>query len=235
MSEFFNKYHRVLGRVRSKLHRPPDGKRIVLVKPRYRMLDVLNANSVILDFGLGKDADFSVAMIEKYGLLALGFDPTRRHGEKLREVEQTSSGRFVYHNDAIGGERGQATFHESQQHVSGSMYTGHKNVQNDDIVSYDVKVITLADAIAQAPGGKVDLIKMDIEGAERGALDGASDELLRSVPQWCIEFHHESMEGISWASTKEYVRRFQRLGFTKYSRDDSDFLFYRWTPGQTAR
>lgn len=227
MSRVANKLRRVTAELKSRMHRAPGGRSIVFIKPCYWVLDTLTKNSVVLDFGLGYNADFSMAMIERYGLTAHGFDPTRKHAPGLKQLADKSAGRFIYHADAIGPEKGSCTFHESKQNVSGSMMGGHHNVRHDQIESYNVNVITLADAIAIAPGGRVDLVKMDIEGSECAALDGTTDELLRSVPQWIIEFHHETIDGVTYAQTKQYIQRFERLGFRTYSRDSTDFLFYR--------
>jgi hypothetical protein len=58
----------------------------------------------------------------------------------------------------------------------------------------------------------VDLLKMDIEGAEIEVLDSCSDDLLQSVSQMTVEFHDfngmASLEDVS-----RVVRRLKGLGF----------------------
>src|SRR5215467_7398948 len=53
----------------------------------------------------------------------------------------------------------------------------------------EVEVITLEQAIAEAAFPRVDVVKMDIEGAEYGALASAESALLGSVRHWIVECH----------------------------------------------
>jgi len=53
----------------------------------------------------------------------------------------------------------------------------------------EVEVITLEQAIAGAAFPRVDVVKMDIEGAEYGALASAESALLGSVRHWIVECH----------------------------------------------
>lgn len=226
MGRLASRFRRVQARVASSLHRSPADARIVFVEPCYWVVDRLSSDSVIADMGLGNDADFSMAMINRYGLTAHGFDPTRRHVPALRNLAEQSHGRFVFHDKAIGAEPGIVTFHESQENISGSTMNRHHNVLHDTIQDYEVEVITLGEALHLA-GPRVDLVKMDIEGSEEGVLDSTSDDLLRSVDQWCIEFHHDTVAGTTFSDTRRYLARFAELGFRMYSRNNTDFLLYR--------
>lgn len=55
---------------------------------------------------------------------------------------------------------------------------------------------------------KIDLIKMDIEGAEYGVLDSLKDEEINNVDKWLVEFH-ENRNG----EFMKLVERFLMLGF----------------------
>lgn len=200
---------------------------VTFVPPCYWLAARLDSTSVMLDMGLGFDADFSQAMIARFGLTSVGFDPTRKHYPKLKALADASGGRFHVLPIAIGTQRGEVTFHESKTNVSGSLLSGHLNVRHDPVETYQVQVITLADALTESPTGKVDLVKMDIEGAELDVLDAASDSTLTACPQWIIEFHHDLIAGGRFADTKKRVRRFSDLGFRLYTRDNVNFLFYR--------
>jgi FkbM family methyltransferase len=200
------------------------GVRLVFVRPCYWVVDRLGPQSTIIDMGLGFDADFSQAMIERFGLKSIGFDPTRKHQESLRKIADSSSGRFEVNDLAIGPQRQMTTFNESQQNVSGSMLNDHPNVLHDSISSYDVQVITVADALAKAE--KIDLVKMDIEGAEYDVLEQTPDEVIRRVDQWIVEFHHDMIERFHFSRTRRNIQRFKRLGYEVFTRDNVNFLFY---------
>jgi FkbM family methyltransferase len=209
------------------LNLPARRAKVQFVPPCYWVAAArLNSDSVMLDLGLGFDADFSQAMIAQFGLTSIGFDPTRKHLPQLNELADRSGGRFRVRPLAIGAKRGEVTFHESKVNVSGSLLASHANVRHDATDDYQVQVITPADALAECPGGKADLIKMDIEGAELEALDAADDGVLRSCPQWIVEFHHDIVKGGSFVQTRARIRRFQGLGFHVYTRDNVNFLFY---------
>lgn len=200
---------------------------LTFVDPCYWLINRIDRDSVILDFGLGCDADFSQAMVARFGMTSHGFDPTRRHHPELRRVAAASGGRFVLREAAIGPARGTLTFHESKDNVSGSLSADHPNIKHDKTESYEVEVVTVADAIAMTPGKRVDLIKMDIEGPEYDVLKSLPDEVVRAVPQWLIDFHHDMIPGVTFADTRAAVARFRSLGFGVYSRDAINFLFYR--------
>jgi FkbM family methyltransferase len=71
---------------------------------------------------------------------------------------------------------------------SSSLLASKRNVSNDDYV--DVEGIRLADFIRNVAGGRVKLLKMDIEGAEVEVLNDLADEgLLGSIDQAFVEVH----------------------------------------------
>jgi hypothetical protein len=72
----------------------------------------------------------------------------------------------------------------------------------------------------------VDLIKMDIEGAELDVLESAPTELLQSIRQLTIEFH-EFVYPQSRARIEALKKRFRHLGFwvVDFSRTNYDVLF----------
>lgn len=203
------------------------GVPLIFVEPCYWVVDRLGTNSVLLDFGLGFNADFSQAMIAKYGLRSVGFDPTRKHQSALRAIESTAGGRFRYEPAAIGGASGTVEFHESVENVSGSLLANHCNVRHDTIRRYPVELITIAQAFERAGAAQPDVVKMDIEGPEYDALDAASDDTIRGASQWVIEFHHDVIDDIPFSRTRKQIERFERLGFRAFTRDSVNFLFYR--------
>jgi FkbM family methyltransferase len=197
------------------------------VEPCYYFMDWLKPESMILDFGLGNDADFSMSMIRRIGLRSIGFDPTRRHESPLQELARRDPAHFEFHPAALGAACGMARFHESKVNISGSMLDNHRNVQSDAVESYEVPVVTLEQAIQKARGSRVDLIKIDVEGVEYDVIESTADGLFQGVPQWIIEFHHDSVANIPASRTRAHVRRFRELGFSVHTTDYVNFLFYQ--------
>ena len=53
----------------------------------------------------------------------------------------------------------------------------------------EVEAITLGQALSDCTFPRVDVVKMDIEGAEYAALAGAGTEVLRAASHWIVECH----------------------------------------------
>ena len=77
----------------------------------------------------------------------------------------------------------------------------------------DVQGRHLGEFLAREVLGKpIDLVKMDIEGAEIEVIDSLDDDLIKQVGQWTIEFHDFS--GLASASdVRRCVDRIAGLGF----------------------
>ena len=158
-------------------------------------------------------------------------------------VAGASGGRFRFYPVAVAGERGVAVFHESLRNVSGSLSGAHRNVRRDPVVSYRVECVTLAQIRDLIGGIPVDLLKLDVEGAEYGILGAAGPEELRSIEQIVVEFHHGTIEGITRADTERAIGKLRACGFEVYTRDRANYLFWRrektcqaecWSPERAA-
>ena len=78
-----------------------------------------------------------------------------------------------------------------------------------------VKTVKLDDIWNELDRFKVDFIKMDIEGAELGALRGMTEMLLNCKPTILMEFHPPSIEE-SGANPKEIYDLLKGLGYSIY-------------------
>jgi len=203
---------------------------LVFVEPCYYLRPILESTSTIIDCGLGCDANFSQALISRFGVTAIGVDPTHRHRRPLEEFESRSAGHFVFMPFAIGAEAGRSVFLESEANESGSLYNDHANIRRDPIVQYEVEVMTLRQVLGQARDRRVDLLKLDVEGAEYGVLDATPDDVIEAIPQIVIEFHHKVVDRWHHRDTKRLVRRLRALGYLVHSRDLSNYLFFRPAP-----
>src|SRR3989339_424686 len=111
---------------------------VVFIKPCYLLVNKLNKNSIVVDFGTGNDADFSIALIERYGLKSFGFDPTKKHFVSLKKIEDKYHGKFNIYQLALSLRDKNKIFYESGENVSGSFMDDHINIKNDTINSYKV-------------------------------------------------------------------------------------------------
>jgi len=168
----------------------------------------LAGDSVVVDVGLGEDITFSTSLIDKYGCTVHGFDPTPR---AIAYVEQLGYRNFVLHRFGVADKSARATFYlpNNASNVSGSLARADHTGRNQ----IDVQLITL-DEVRQRVGGRIDVLKLDIEGAEYDLLQ--DDRFARHAPQIkivCIEFHHR-WPNFGRAVTERAVARLNALGFT---------------------
>ena len=127
-------------------------------------------------------------------------------------------------NVAICGRSGVVTLNISSNHEVSSL----KQLDNWEYVNtIQVQGSSLDEFLKRESIPRVDLLKVDIEGAEIEVFRSCSDAFLRSIDQITVEFH-ESVGGSSKTEVKEVLHRLQALGFFvfKLSRANfSDVLF----------
>jgi FkbM family methyltransferase len=200
---------------------------LVYVEPNFVYRPDLSSESVVIDAGCSYEADFSVCLMRRHGVRAFGVDPTRKHGEALHELEEQHGGRFVHVPCAVGAADGVLTFHESRVNESGSLLDDHVNVVHDEITSYDVEALTLTSLLKRLALNTVDVLKLDLEGAEYDLLERATPEQLHPFRQVFVEFHHHAVGHYTESDTRRIVGVVCGYGFKAFSLDDHNYLFYR--------
>lgn len=152
--------------------------------------DVLPAQPIVYSFGVGTDITFDQEISEKYDAQVFGFDPTPKSVAWINTIDLPSA--YTFYPYGIYIYDGDVSLHlpKDDGHVSGSLLmTG--NVK-DDAVTVPVKQFA---TIAQELGHQtIDVLKMDIEGAEYEVIE----DILQSgieIKQIAIEFHHRFMDG----------------------------------------
>jgi 31-O-methyltransferase len=87
---------------------------------------------------------------------------------------------------------------------------GRTSALQENVVSLEINSLFKPEMI-----GKIDFIKMDIEGAEIQCLDAISDENLSSIRCLAAEFHRTIPEMDSFR--ERFIKRCSRLGFTHFT------------------
>lgn len=170
--------------------------------------DLLNSSSIVVDIGLGCDISFSEALIAEYGCIVHGFDPTPK---SIAYIERRAIPGFKLHKLGVGGSERRVSFHlpNNQEHVSGSIVrANHVGVK-----TVDVDLIDIAGVLNAINSDRIDLLKVDIEGAEYELISSAAfQKNAARILVLCIEFHHRWNE-FGPQSTIEAVFELQKLGF----------------------
>jgi FkbM family methyltransferase len=125
--------------------------------------DLLNENSIVYSFGIGKDITFDLTCIKTHNCKVFGFDPTPKSIDWITSQNLTKS--FVFYNYGISKSTGEMEFFLplNENGVSGSlMDTKVVNKQR----SIKVQMKSFADIVNELGHKRIDVLKMDIEGSE---------------------------------------------------------------------
>lgn len=201
-------------------------KGISFFAPNYIFFERFDASSIVVDVGCGFEAELAIHLIEKFGVRAFGVDPTRKHGPQLERLAETSGNRFTHINKAVAPMAGTLVFHQSEQNESGSLFDDHANIQRDQTQSYEVETVTLQGLHELVERADIDLLKLDLEGAEYGLLKDIGPADLTGIKQLFIEFHHHCISRFTEADTHAIIDRIESAGMKSHTIDQHNYLFY---------
>lgn len=183
----------------------------------------LGANSVVYSFGVGEDATFDLGLINRFGMTIHAFDPTPKSITWVGEQKLPKE--FVLHAYGLATVDGNATFYppENPDHISHSML--EKSATKTRAITLPVKC--LKTIMGELGHNAIDVLKLDIEGAEYEVLDSLVDSEIRPR-QLLVEFHHRFTDaGIE--TTRKAVKGLQKQGYRLFcvSRSVEEFCFIR--------
>ncbi len=183
----------------------------------------LRRESVVVDVGLGEDLSFSESIIRQYECAVFGFDPTPRAIEYAAKRGNPRLRVFEY---AVGPAAGdmQLFLPLNDAHVSGSIH----RYAHLGAAGITVKVASIDQVFEIVGSDRINLLKLDIEGAEFDIIEShAFARRASRIDQLCVEFHHR-WQSKGRATTMAAVARLKRLGFrcAWYARStNEEFLF----------
>lgn len=189
-----------------------DTQRETLESESWRYVaDGLDQNAVVYSLGVGDSIDFDLDVIRRFGLTVHAFDPTPYAENWVRQ--QPVPGSFIFHPWAAASEDGSLRLYRrvnTRGRSSAVMWTADRDAgdPNDFI---DSPAYTLQSIMDRLGHDSVDLVKMDVEGAEFEILDGLADTIV--LPrQLLVEFHHR-FPGIGKQRTADAIARLREYGY----------------------
>lgn len=188
----------------------------------------LGPATVVASFGLGEDVSFEAALIERHGCRVFGFDPTPRSVRFIeREVRLPRFRAFPY---ALADREGTIEFklppERAADQTSASAVADYAESEGSVI---EVPCLTLAAAKDLVEVKQIDVLKMDIEGAEYAVIDQSlAENGLEGVQQLLVEFHH-FLPGLKPAQTRKSIAALESAGFRIrwIGRTNHEYLFTR--------
>lgn len=183
--------------------------------------DGLSAGSIVYSVGIGFDIGFDLDMIKRFGCVVNGFDPTLISKEWLSRQKGLPS-EFVHHDIGLAHYTGTASFRLPPKHsVSFSM---SESVDGDQ--THDATVMTLTDIMKKLDHSRIDVLKIDIEGAEYQIIDDLVQQVA-NIGQLLIEFHDRMFPAETPSKSKAAMQRLESAGFELFhvSRRQTEFSF----------
>jgi len=152
---------------------------------------LLNENSIVYSFGIGKDISFDRTIIKKHRCKVYGFDPTPKSIEYVKTNNRNSL--FQFNDYGISRRTGVEIFFlpKDERGVSGSM-SMNQSVSEEKTI--EVKMKSFDDIAKEFSHHHIDVVKMDIEGSEYDVLESLLDSKV-SITQLLVEFHDRCYEG----------------------------------------
>ncbi len=167
----------------------------------------LGPRSVVYSAGIGTNATFDLAVIQRYGCAVHAFDPTPA---AIRFVEERDwPPGFHFHPWGLADYDGEARFAPNVNPREASHTLLERAETADRAVA--APVYRLPTVMARLGHAHVDLLKLDIEGAEYGVLS----DLIRAgveVGQILVEFHHR-FPGVGRRKTNDTIRTLGEAGY----------------------
>jgi FkbM family methyltransferase len=183
---------------------------------------ITSAASIVYSFGVGEDISFDLALMRRFHCHVHAFDPTPRATKWMGNQPKPTELHFF--ELGIGAKAGEIMFHPPKldTHVS---YTMSDRMQARGGNPVPCRVLDLASIMLGLGHSRLDILKMDVEGAEYAVIDGL-DRQSTLPSQLMLEFHH-GMYGCKAKDTKCALIALKRYGYLLYYVSDKwrDFGF----------
>ncbi len=179
----------------------------------------ITKDSIVYSFGVGEDISFDLSLINQYRVKVYAFDPTPRSIQWVKS--QTLPPEFLLFEFGIADYDGRAEFSppENPEHISHTILERPSTAHN----AIEVKVHRLETILDMLGHDKIDVLKMDVEGAEYAVLD----DLVKSdieVHQLLVEFHH-MFPNVSVSQTRNAVKLLNDNGYYIFSISPSGYEY----------
>jgi FkbM family methyltransferase len=173
------------------------------------IFNVVRKGDVVYDLGanFGLHGMLCARLIGKEGLVT-NFEPLP---ENINEINRNYSingiTNFKNIQKAVSNRNSKLTFSVAKHATQGKLIDNHYE-DNNNLIQVDT--ITL-DAFIGDGGALPSFIKMDIEGAEGDALEGYSNNIVKTFPEMIIELHSPEADKKVGLFLKEYKYKAYRF------------------------
>lgn len=191
------------------------------------LASLLDSDSKVLDLGANR-GQFCRGMISRYRCRVFAVEPVAELQAGITELPG-----LTLLSAAVGGRNERARLN-----IFGSRCASLLHRKDDDVLhsEEDVEVLDLQTVMDRLRLDRIDLMKVDIEGAELGMFDSASDATLLKCTQITVEFH-DFIYPEQRHQVESIKARLGSLGFwiINFSLDNTDVLFINAASSRLGR
>lgn len=180
---------------------------------------VLDSNSVCYCVGVGEDATFDFALIERFGCTVHAFDPTPEAHAYIAGVGALPE-EFVYHQYGVWSEDTMLRFYVPRNPEVDISHSA-LNLQKTDRY-FEAPVRCVRSIMDELGHDSIDLLKLDIEGAEHAVLDHLVREGIKPRTL-CVEFD----QPCSLGNITSQIRMLEHNGYQVATTERWNFTFLK--------
>ncbi len=172
---------------------------------------LLAPGAIVYSGGVGNDIGLDVLFIQTYGAQVHAFDPTPGVAQWLAGLQLPAG--LTFHAIGLAGRDGQITLYPRVRRngaLSDTMYTLVAEEASRPF-GVQVQVKNLPGIMAMLGHRSIDVLKIDIEGAEYEVLDNLLTTRHRPA-QLLVEFHHRFAD-IGKERTRDMIERLRGAGY----------------------
>ena len=180
---------------------------------------LLSKDPIIIDCGF-KYGEFAIPFLKKYGGKAICLEPTSESVDIFLKSENSNIGLNIdLYTAALWLNNEKLTFYVLEKQMSSNSVFKRKpsKINKGKVFNRVVNTMTLEDCIKKCNGKPIDLLKVDIEGAEWEVFFNMPRTWLEPIQQISIELHTEFSGG---KSVNNIISLLQKNGF-KINKDTS--------------
>jgi FkbM family methyltransferase len=148
--------------------------------------NLIQQGDIVLDCGahIGVFTERALAL-GAAKVVAIEPDPTNQECLRRNFTQEIADGLVIAYPKGVWSSEGRLTLRESTRNSGASSV-----VVPEEGRAIEIAVTTIDRLVSEMRLPKVDVIKMDIEGAERDALEGASETLRKYRPRLMLDSYH---------------------------------------------
>lgn len=179
----------------------------------------LNEDAVVVSAGVGRDISFELGLIQEFGCKILLLDPSPTGIATMAQAPNQHP-KLHFLKMALAGQDRRIIFHEPLNAEEGSFsaFVGTRK-------GPEVEGISLATLTKRHRLNKIDLLKLDIEGAEYELIDSILKSNIQ-VTQICVEYHNQILPGIPTAWTAGSLLRLWLRGWQIIHKDGGNHTLW---------